>query len=52
VPPEEVAGTAVEPADELPVTGTRTWDAARLGILMVLAGIAALALSKRRRIEA
>ncbi len=53
VPEEEVVeGTVVQPAEELPVTGAGSWAAARLGILMVLSGAAALALTKRRRAEA
>ena len=52
-PPEEtVEGTVVTSPETLPVTGSSTWPAARIGILMVLSGAAALALSKRRRAEA
>jgi hypothetical protein len=52
-PPEEtVEGTTVTNPETLPVTGSNTWPAARIGVLMVLAGVAALALSKRRGAQA
>ena len=53
VPPEEtVEGTTVTNPETLPVTGSSTWPAARIGIVMVLLGVAALTLSKRRSAQA
>ncbi len=45
-------GTTVTNPETLPVTGSSTWPAARIGILMVIAGVAALAFSKRRGAQA
>jgi LPXTG-motif cell wall-anchored protein len=47
-----VEGTTVTNPETLPVTGSSPWEAARLGVLMVLAGAAALALSRRKGVEA
>ena len=53
-PPPDVTveGTTVTNPETLPVTGSSTGPALRIGILMVLAGVAALAFSKRRGAQA
>jgi LPXTG-motif cell wall-anchored protein len=47
-----VEGTTVTNPETLPVTGSSTWPAIRIGIVMVLLGVAALALTKRRSAQA
>jgi hypothetical protein len=49
---ETVEGTTVTNPETLPVTGSSTWPAARIGIVMVLLGVAAVALTKRRSAQA